>query len=209
MFATSRTTKLLLHVANLAVIFFILLPVAAVFIGSIQSEKALQADTRRLLPLEFTTDNFTVILTKGEQKGRIFDQATYLPENIKGFYSAFANSAPLATFTMCSKTRPPTSSVSRRRLSSIGESPRISGRSLAAASAHEDVSVAEHAAAPCAPCGGRSGSTLTGGNCALSCSEKNPAIRNSEKVNRMFERIRRALQLSRRRLMALARALRV
>jgi len=51
MFATSRTTKLLLHVANLTVIFFILLPVAAVFIGSIQSEKALQADTRRLLPL--------------------------------------------------------------------------------------------------------------------------------------------------------------
>ena len=28
MFATSRTTKLLLHVANLTVIFFILLPVA-------------------------------------------------------------------------------------------------------------------------------------------------------------------------------------
>jgi multiple sugar transport system permease protein len=96
MFATSRTTKLLLHVANLAVIFFILLPVAAVFIGSIQSEKALQADTRRLLPLEFTLDNFTVILTKGEQKGRIFEQVTYLPDNIKSFYTAFANSAIVA-----------------------------------------------------------------------------------------------------------------
>ena len=44
---TSSTTRLLLHVANLAVILFILLPLAAVFIGSIQSEKALQADTRR------------------------------------------------------------------------------------------------------------------------------------------------------------------
>ena len=96
MFATSRTTKLLLHVANLAVIFFILLPVAAVFIGSIQSEKALQADTRRVLPLEVTFDNFLVILSKGEQKGRIFEQVTYLPDNIKNFYVAFANSAIVA-----------------------------------------------------------------------------------------------------------------
>ena len=44
-------------------------------------------------------------------------------------------------------TRPPISSVSRRRFSIIGESPRISGISLPAASAHEDVSVAEHARA--------------------------------------------------------------
>ena len=96
MFKTTPTVKLLLHLANLMVIFFILLPLVAVFIGSIQSEKALQADTRRLLPLEFTLDNFTVILTKGEQKGRIFDQATYLPDNIKNFYVAFANSAIVA-----------------------------------------------------------------------------------------------------------------
>jgi len=93
---TSPTTRLLLHVANLAVLLFILLPLAAVFIGSIQSEKALQADTRRLLPLEFTTDNFTVILSKGEQKGRIFEQVTYLPDNIKSFYTAFSNSAIVA-----------------------------------------------------------------------------------------------------------------
>ena len=96
MFKTTPTVKLLLHVANLMVIFFILLPVVAVFIGSIQSEKALQADTRRVLPLEFTLDNFTVILTKGEQKGRIFEQATYLPDNIKNFYAAFANSPIVA-----------------------------------------------------------------------------------------------------------------
>ena len=96
MFKTTPTVKLLLHLANLMVIFFILLPLVAVFIGSIQSEKALQADTRRLLPLEFTLDNFTVILTKGEQKGRIFDQVTYLPDNIKNFYVAFANSTIVA-----------------------------------------------------------------------------------------------------------------
>ena len=96
MFATSRTTRLLLHFANVVVIAFILLPLAAVLIGSIQSEKALQADTRRLMPLEFTLDNFTVILSKGEQKGRIFDQVTYLPDNIKSFYAAFTNSAIVA-----------------------------------------------------------------------------------------------------------------
>ena len=72
MFKKTPTTKLMLHIANLMVIVFILLPVVAVFIGSIQSEKALQADTRRLLPLEVTLYNFTVILTKGQQRGRIF-----------------------------------------------------------------------------------------------------------------------------------------
>ena len=39
MFKVTRTGKLLLHVANLTVIVFILLPLAAVFIASIQSEK--------------------------------------------------------------------------------------------------------------------------------------------------------------------------
>lgn len=96
MFRTSPLARLLLHAANIAVILFILLPVAAVVTGSLQSEKALQADTRRLLPLEVTLDNFVVILTKGQQKGRIFDQTTYLPDNIKHFYEAFANSAIVA-----------------------------------------------------------------------------------------------------------------
>ena len=96
MFAMSRTTRMLLHLANVVVIAFILLPLVAVVIGSIQSEKALQADTRRLMPLEFTLDNFTVILSKGEQKGKIFEQVTYLPDNIKSFYTAFSNSAVVA-----------------------------------------------------------------------------------------------------------------
>ena len=48
MFKPSPTARSsLLHVANLLVIVFILLPLVAVVIGSIQSEKALQADTRR------------------------------------------------------------------------------------------------------------------------------------------------------------------
>jgi multiple sugar transport system permease protein len=93
MFKASPTGRILLHVSNLMVIVFILLPVVATLIGSLQSEKSLQADTRRLLPPEYTLDNFMLILSKGQQKGRIFEQATYLPDNIKSFYAAFANSA--------------------------------------------------------------------------------------------------------------------
>ncbi len=96
MFAQSRTTRILLHLANVAVIAFILLPLFAVVIGSVQSEKTLQADTRRVWPLEFTLDNFTVILSKGEQKGRIFEQISYLPDNIKRFYTAVWNSSVIA-----------------------------------------------------------------------------------------------------------------
>ena len=96
MFKLSQPTKLALHVANLVVIAVILLPLAAVLIGSVQSEKALHADTRRVLPIEVIPDNFVVILTQGAQKGRIFDQATYLPDNIKRFYRAFANSLIVA-----------------------------------------------------------------------------------------------------------------
>jgi len=96
MFAPSPLARVLLHLANVAVIAFLLLPLAAVVLGSIQSEKALQADTRRLWPLEFTTENFTVILSGGEQRGRIFEQVTYLPDNIKKFYTAVTNSTVIA-----------------------------------------------------------------------------------------------------------------
>jgi multiple sugar transport system permease protein len=96
MFKPTPTARVLLHIANVAVILFFLLPLFAVVFGSIQSEKALHADTRALIPLEVTFDNFLVILSKGEQKGRIFEQITYLPENIKSFYRAVENSAIIA-----------------------------------------------------------------------------------------------------------------
>lgn len=99
------TIRALLHLANVTVIAFFLLPIAAVLIGSIQSEKTLQADTRALLPQEVTLDNFLVILSRGEQKGRIFEQITYLPANIKAFYRAFGNSFVVAisvtALTLC------------------------------------------------------------------------------------------------------------
>ncbi len=88
--------RLLMHLANVLVILFIMLPIIAVVLGSVQSEKTLQGESRRVIPSEWTLDNFTVILTQGQQKGRIFEQATYLPDNIKSFYRAFANSLIVA-----------------------------------------------------------------------------------------------------------------
>src|SRR5215208_4607027 len=88
--------RLLMHLANGLVILFIMLPIVAVVLGSLQPERTLQGESRRVIPSEWTLDNFTVILTQGQQKGRIFEQATYLPDNIKSFYRAFANSLIVA-----------------------------------------------------------------------------------------------------------------
>jgi multiple sugar transport system permease protein len=96
MIRPSKKARMLLHLANIVVIFFLLLPLFAVVIGSIQSEKTLQADLRSILPSEYTLDNFLVVLSKGEQKGKIFEQVTYLPDNIKEFYRAFYNSTIVA-----------------------------------------------------------------------------------------------------------------
>src|SRR5208283_4350011 len=63
-------------------------------------------------------------------------------------------------------TRPPISSVKRRRFSSSGDSPMTTGMILAAACAHEEASVAEHPALPCMAWTGWRGSVLTGGSWA-------------------------------------------
>ena len=57
MFKQSPIARTLLHLANLLVIAFFLLPLFAVAIGSIQSERSLQADTRAVFPREVTLDN--------------------------------------------------------------------------------------------------------------------------------------------------------
>ncbi len=92
----TRLARLALHLANLLTIAFLLLPLAAVVIGSLQSEKSLQATTRSVLPPEWTLDNFRVILSGGAQTGAIFEQTTYLPDNVKKIYYALANSAAIA-----------------------------------------------------------------------------------------------------------------
>src|SRR5262249_36078384 len=71
-------------------------------------------------------------------------------------------------FAICGEpvTRPPTSSVSRRRLSASGDSPITCGRILAAASEHDETSVAEHAPVPCGTFSFCNGSGLSTDSCA-------------------------------------------
>lgn len=88
--------KLLLHFANFVVLGFILLPMAAVVIGSLLAEKNLAGDTRSIIPGEMTLDNFRVIVSRGEQRGQVFEQATYLPDNVKKIYHALGNSIAIS-----------------------------------------------------------------------------------------------------------------
>lgn len=92
----SKPARVLLHLANLAAIVFFLLPLIAVAFGALQSEKSLHADTRGLWAPEWTLDNFRVILSGGAQRGRIFEQTTYLPDNIKKFPYALMNSTSIS-----------------------------------------------------------------------------------------------------------------
>jgi multiple sugar transport system permease protein len=105
MLKPSPLGRFALHLANLAVIAFFLLPLFAVTIGALQTEKSLQADTRAVFPAEYTLDNFRVIMSGGEQGGRTFEQLTYLPDNVKQFWRAFANSTIVAlsvtALTLC------------------------------------------------------------------------------------------------------------
>src|SRR5216684_3908101 len=81
-------------------------------------------------------------------------------------------------------TRPPTSSVRRRRFSSSGEGPITWGRIFDAASAH-DASVAEHAAAPWPAAGAANGSAFAGGNCPEKPEGAKHARTRANKGNRM------------------------
>lgn len=86
-----------LWLANLAALAFLLLPLAPVVLGALQSERALTADVRALLPRELTLANFQLILSGGARRGPIFEQVTYLPQSIERFSAAFLNSVVVAS----------------------------------------------------------------------------------------------------------------
>ncbi len=92
----SRTRWWLLGFANLAALAFLLLPLAPVVLGALQSEKAIQADVRALLPRQPTLANFQLILSGGTQRGPIFEQVSYLPKSVERFPAAFLNSLIVA-----------------------------------------------------------------------------------------------------------------
>jgi multiple sugar transport system permease protein len=85
-----------LWLANLAALAFLLLPLAPVVLGALQTEKALTADLRALLPREPTLANFQLILSGGAHRGPVFEQITYLPKSIERFPAAFLNSLVVA-----------------------------------------------------------------------------------------------------------------
>lgn len=87
-----------LYAANVLAILFILFPVLAVVQGSLMSEKTLHADVHAVVPPAVTFDNFLLILTQGEHRedADLGITATYMPDNIRAFYSAFANSTIIA-----------------------------------------------------------------------------------------------------------------
>jgi multiple sugar transport system permease protein len=84
--------RVALWAGNLCAIAFLLLPFVPVVLGSLQSEKSIQRDTRALLPAEYTLANFRLILSGGRSKGPIFEQVSYLPKSVERFPSAFFNS---------------------------------------------------------------------------------------------------------------------
>ena len=93
----SPWARVALWLANLAALAFLLLPLAPVVLGALQSEKALTADVRALLPREPTLANFQLILSGGAQRGPVFEQVTYLPKSVERFSTAFLNSLLVAS----------------------------------------------------------------------------------------------------------------
>ncbi len=87
-----------LNLANVATIFFILFPIIAVVQGSVMSEKVLHSDITAVIPPEFTIDNFLLIVTQGRHRAETETgiTSTYMPDNIRVFYRAFANSTIIA-----------------------------------------------------------------------------------------------------------------
>ncbi len=87
-----------LNLANVATIIFILFPIIAVVQGSVMSEKVLHSDINAVIPPEFTMDNFLLIVTQGRHRAETETgiTSTYMPDNIRVFYRAFANSTIIA-----------------------------------------------------------------------------------------------------------------
>jgi multiple sugar transport system permease protein len=85
----SPLQKALLHLANLVVICFILLPMAAVVIGSLLAEKNLAGDTRSIIPGDITFDNFRVIISRGEQRGQVISMSVTLLTLVFASLSAY------------------------------------------------------------------------------------------------------------------------
>ncbi len=107
----SRAGVVAIYAANLLVIGFILFPMLAILQGSIMTERTTYEDSYRLIPPEITFDNYAVVLIPGATRAEdVEGTRTYIPQSVRSFYRAFANSLMIAasvtvltlTFAMCS-----------------------------------------------------------------------------------------------------------
>jgi multiple sugar transport system permease protein len=89
----SRTARFLLHCLNAVVIGFILLPILAAVVASLQSEVMLRGDLRSVFPKQITWDNYFILLIgDASREGTIYSGIAYLPDSLKRFGTALLNS---------------------------------------------------------------------------------------------------------------------
>lgn len=84
-----------LHALNLVTILFVMLPIIAAAIASLQSELVLSSNLTTILPSEFTLDNYRILFggTGAENReGTIYANVAYLPDAIRHFDRALLNS---------------------------------------------------------------------------------------------------------------------
>src|SRR2546422_2742382 len=86
-------------------------------------------------------------------------------------------------------TRPPTSSVTRRKLLSRGDAPITIGKIFSAACSHEDGCVVEQPGVPCGAWRGFRGFGFAGGSCAAAEDERTSAQSSGEKQRNARRRI--------------------
>lgn len=92
--------KLAIGICNVLAILFLLLPIVAIFFGSVQTEKDLLTDVRNPLPKGFTLKNFQAVLIGGGMGAGI---AHYLPPYVGVLPKAFLNSTivSLSVTSLC------------------------------------------------------------------------------------------------------------
>src|SRR5712692_261317 len=86
-------------------------------------------------------------------------------------------------------TRPPTSSVRRRKLLSRGDAPITIGKIFSTACSHDDGCVVEQPGVPCGAWSGFRGFGLAGGSCAAAEDERTSAQTSGEKQRNARRRI--------------------
>ncbi|MCE7029687.1 carbohydrate ABC transporter permease [Jiella avicenniae] len=80
---------------NVVTILFVMFPIVAAAIASLQSELVLSSDLTAILPAEYTLDNYRILFggtDEANRAGTIYANVAYLPDAIRYFDRALLNS---------------------------------------------------------------------------------------------------------------------